>query len=106
YFADSTLPVYVVFITDGGITKTRQIKEAIRRSANMLVFWKFVGLGGTHYGILKNLDEFTDRTLDNTHFFAMDDFGTLGDDKLYDLLLEEFREWHDNALSLNLFNHL
>jgi len=106
YFADSTLPVYVVFITDGGITKTRQIKEAIRRSANTPVFWKFVGLGGTHYGILKNLDEFTDRTLDNTHFFAMDDFGTLGDDKLYDLLLEEFRDWHDNALSLNLFNHL
>lgn len=48
---------------------------------------------------------FAEHTLDNTHFFAMDDFGTLGDDKLYDLLLEEFREWHDNALSLNLLNH-
>lgn len=48
---------------------------------------------------------FADRTPDNTHIFAMDDFGTPGDDKLYDLLLEAFREWHDNALSLNLFNH-
>ena len=42
YFKDSTLPVFVVCITDGGISKTREIKEAIRRSANYPVFWKFV----------------------------------------------------------------
>ncbi len=34
YFKDSKIPVYVVFITDGGISKTRAIKDAIRRSAN------------------------------------------------------------------------
>lgn len=103
YFHDSALPVYVVFITDGGITKTRQIKDAIRRSANSTIFWKFVGLGGTSYGILKNLDDFTDRKLDNTHFFAMDDFGSYRDDRLYDLLLEEFRDWHERAKSLRYF---
>ncbi len=42
-------------------------------------------------GILKNLDDFTDRRVDNTHFFAMDDFGSISDEKLYDNLLEEFR---------------
>ncbi|MBD3707674.1 VWA domain-containing protein [Enterobacter hormaechei] len=45
YFKDSKIPVYVVFITDGGISKTRAIKDAIRRSANYPIFWKFVGLG-------------------------------------------------------------
>ncbi|MFP1529412.1 VWA domain-containing protein [Escherichia coli] len=29
------------------------------------IFWKFVGLGGSSYGILKNLDDFTDRRVDN-----------------------------------------
>ncbi len=45
YFKDSKIPVYVVFITDGGISKTRAIKDAIRRSANYPIFWKFVGFG-------------------------------------------------------------
>ncbi|PHM71842.1 VWA domain-containing protein [Xenorhabdus kozodoii] len=97
YFKDSDLPVYIVFITDGGISKTRQIKEAIRRSANYPIFWKFVGLGGAYYGVLEKLDNFTDRRLDNTHFFAIDNFATVKDEVLYDLLLTEFKEWLDIA---------
>lgn len=92
-FKLSDLPVYVVFITDGGISKTRAIKEAIRRSANYPIFWKFLGLGGSGYGILEQLDTFTDRRIDNTHFFAIDDFATMSDERLYDLLLEEFKDW-------------
>jgi len=96
-FRHSPLPVYVVFITDGGISKTRAIKEAIRRSANYPIFWKFVGLGGSNYGILQELDDFTDRRIDNTHFFAIDNFATLTENRLYDLLLEEFKPWLDAA---------
>ncbi|WP_421671235.1 VWA domain-containing protein [Rahnella sp. EDr1-12] len=92
-FKHSDLPVYVVFITDGGISKTRAIKEANRRSANYPIFWKFLGLGGSGYGILEQLDTFTDRRIDNTHFFAIDDFATMSDERLYDLLLEEFKDW-------------
>ncbi|MBD2795938.1 VWA domain-containing protein [Xenorhabdus sp. 18] len=97
FFKDSDLPVYIVFITDGGISKTRQIKDAIRRSANYPIFWKFVGLGGSNYGVLENLDNFTDRRLDNTHFFAIDNFATIKEDVLYDLLLTEFKDWLDAA---------
>ncbi|MBS0970251.1 VWA domain-containing protein [Chimaeribacter arupi] len=96
-FKRSELPVFVVFITDGGISKTREIKQAIQRSANYPIFWKFVGLGGTNYGVLEKLDTFTDRRLDNTHFFAIDDFAAMKDDRLYDLLLTEFKQWHDAA---------
>ncbi len=96
-FRHSDLPVYVVFITDGGISKNRAIKEAIRRSANYPIFWKFVGLGGSNYGILQDLDDFNDRRIDNTHFFAIDNFASLGEDRLYDLLLEEFKPWLDAA---------
>lgn len=102
YYQGSKIPVYIVFITDGGISKTRAIKDAIRRSANYPIFWKFVGLGGSNYGILKNLDDFTDRKIDNTHFFAMDDFASVSDDMLFDQLLEEFRTWHEEAKVLKL----
>lgn len=102
YFKDSKIPVYIVFITDGGISKTRAIKDAIRRSANYPIFWKFVGLGGSNYGILKKLDDFKDRRVDNTHFFAMDDFGSLTDEKLYDNLLEGFRSWIDETKRLGI----
>ncbi|MBU9861758.1 VWA domain-containing protein [Rahnella aceris] len=97
FFQDSELPVYVVFITDGGISKTKAIKDAIRRSANHAIFWKFVGLGGSNYGILEKLDDFTDRRVDNTNFFPIDDFTKMSDEKLYDLLLEEFNDWHQAA---------
>ena len=93
YFKDSTLPVFVVCITDGGISKTREIKEAIRRSANYPVFWKFVGLGGSSYGILERLDTFSDRRVDNSNFFAIDNFAHIKDEELYEKLLEEFKDW-------------
>ena len=102
YYRDSKIPVYIVFITDGGISKTRAIKDVIRRSANYPIFWKFVGLGGSNYGVLKNLDDFTDRKIDNTHFFAMDDFASVSDETLFDQLLEEFRTWHEEAKVLKL----
>ncbi|EPT4183771.1 VWA domain-containing protein [Klebsiella pneumoniae] len=97
YFKDSTLPVFVVFITDGGISKTRDIKEAIRRSANYPIFWKFVGLGGSNYGILEKLDTFSDRRVDNSNFFAIDNFATVKDEVLYEQLLEEFKDWLEQA---------
>ena len=86
-------PVFVVFITDGGIYKTEEIKAAIRKSAKYPIFWKFVGLGGRGYGILEELDDFTDRVLDNTDFFAIDDFASVSDEELYDKLLNEFSPW-------------
>jgi stress response protein SCP2 len=93
FFKDSKLPVYVVCITDGGISKTREIKEAIRRSANYPIFWKFVGLGGSNYGILEKLDTFSDRRIDNSNFFAIDNFAAVKDEELYEQLLEEFKDW-------------
>lgn len=96
-FRNSTLPVYVVFITDGGINKTREIKEKIVESSGCPIFFKFVGLGGNNYGILEKLDNLSGRPVDNTHFFPIDNYDRLSDEYLYDQLLVEFREWLDAA---------
>ena len=96
-FRNSTSPVYVVFITDGGINKTREIKEKIVESSGCPIFFKFVGLGGNNYGILEKLDNLSGRPVDNTHFFPIDNYERLSDEYLYDQLLSEFREWLDAA---------
>lgn len=96
-FKSSKDPVFVVFITDGGISETRRIKQVIKESANYPIFWKFVGLGGRNYGILEQLDDFTDRLLDNTDFFPIDDFQSVPDNELYDRLLVEFSDWLKKA---------
>lgn len=54
-------------------------------------------------GILENLDDFTDRRVDNTNFFPIDDFAKMSDEKLYDLLLEEFNDWHQAARKEGIF---
>lgn len=101
-FKYSDLPVYVVFITDGGIYEDKKIKAVLKESANYPIFWKFVGLGGSNYGILEDFDDFTDRKVDNTDFFPIDDFRKISDEVLYDRLLVEFKEWLNNAKRLGI----
>lgn len=96
-FKSSKEPVFVVFITDGGISQTGKIKQVIKESANYPIFWKFVGLGGSNYGLLEQLDDFKDRLVDNTDFFPIDDFQKIPDTELYDRLLVEFPDWLKKA---------
>ena len=56
-----------------------------------------MGLGGSNYGILEKLDTFSDRRIDNSNFFAIDNFATVKDEELYEHLLEEFKDWLDQA---------
>lgn len=54
------------------------------------------------YGILEKLDNFTERRIDNTHFFSIDNFATVSDEQLCENLLKEFKPWLDNAKKLNI----
>ncbi|MDR8351469.1 VWA domain-containing protein, partial [Acinetobacter baumannii] len=46
-----------------------------------------------NYGILERLDTFSDRRVDNSNFFAIDNFAHIKDEELYEKLLEEFKDW-------------
>lgn len=104
YFKDSEEPVIVYFITDGGIDKSAEIKKAIAKSAHYPIYWKFIGLGGSNYGVLEDLDDFEDRVIDNTDFFAIDDFKKVSDDVLYSKLLTCIRDWLNEASGKSLFH--
>lgn len=93
----SSLPTYIVFITDGGIGSDSEIKRLITDAAKLPIFWQFVGIGGSSYGILKKLDDMGGRVVDNCNFFELDSLSSVTEDKLYDLLLEEFPSWIKEA---------
>ena len=98
-YRDSQLPAYVLFISDGGVHRNREIEKLIRDAASLPIFWQFVGLGGRNYGILEKLDHLSGRIVDNCSFFALDDLHDVSEEALYDRLLNEFPSWLDQARS-------
>ena len=92
-YHDTKLPVYVLFITDGGVSKKSEIQKIITEASKLPIFWQFVGVGGSGYGILEKLDSMKGRYVDNAGFFALDDFKKVSNEELYARLLEEFPKW-------------
>jgi len=86
-------PVYVMFISDGGVGEDRKISKLMVRAAELPIFWQFVGIGGRNYGILEKLDDMSGRIVDNCNFFALDDLHDISEEQLYDRLMEEFPGW-------------
>ncbi|MFC8045680.1 VWA domain-containing protein [Nocardia sp. NPDC057353] len=86
-------PTLVLFFTDGGFAKKREIAELMRTAARLPAFWQFVGLGTANYGLLRSLDEMDGRVVDNAGFFALDDIDRVDDAELYARLLGEFPDW-------------
>jgi len=90
---EKAVPAYVIFVSDGGVSKNQEIANLLIRAAHLPIFWQFVGLGGRNYGILEKLDTMDGRIVDNCSFFALDDLNDISDSELYDRLLTEFPSW-------------
>lgn len=88
-----SLPAYVLFVSDGGVHRNREITQLMTEAAGHPIFWQFMGLGGRNYGILEKLDTMSGRLVDNCGFFAIDDLHALSEEQLYDRLLQEFPTW-------------
>lgn len=92
-YRSSRVPAYVLFITDGGVSSESQIKKLLIEASHAPIFWQFVGVGGSGYGILSRLDTMSGRYVDNANFFALDDFKSVSSSVLYSRLLNEFPQW-------------
>ncbi|MFC4943383.1 VWA domain-containing protein [Pseudonocardia sp. GCM10023141] len=86
-------PTLVLFFSDGGVYKNKEIEDELRAAAAEPVFWQFVGLGRAAFGVLEQFDTLPGRVVDNVGFFAVDDIDRLPDADLYDRLLSEFPSW-------------
>ncbi|WP_406740492.1 VWA domain-containing protein [Streptomyces atratus] len=86
-------PTLVLFFSDGGVHRNREIEQELRAAAEEPVFWQFVGLGSSQYGVLERFDTMPGRRVDNVGFFAVDDIESISDQELYDRVLSEFPSW-------------
>ncbi|WP_229757460.1 vWA domain-containing protein [Paenibacillus marchantiophytorum] len=96
----SSLPVFLVFINDGGVLKS--IKKVITEAAVQPIFWQFVGIGHSDFEVLKKLDTMEGRIVDNANFIHIDDIAAISDETLYNLLLNEFPQWIKEATELRI----
>lgn len=90
-------PTLVLFFSDGGVYRDREIERELREAVEEPVFWQFVGLGRANYGVLQRFDTMAGRRVDNVGFFAVDDIESVSDPELYDRLLSEFPSWLRDA---------
>jgi stress response protein SCP2 len=97
HYQNTRLPVLVIFISDGGVSQNKVIKQLLTDAASLPIFWQFVGIGGRNYGVLEKLDTMTGRVVDNCGFFALDDLNSINEQELYDRLLSEFPLWLKEA---------
>ncbi len=86
-------PAYVIFLSDGGVGSDREIESLLREASRLPIFWQFIGIGGSSYGVLERFDSMKGRFVDNCNFFALDDLHSIDEGTLYDRLLNEFPSW-------------
>ncbi|WP_153452377.1 VWA domain-containing protein [Streptomyces smaragdinus] len=86
-------PTLVLFFSDGGVYRNDAIERELREAVEEPLFWQFVGLGRSNYGVLERFDTLPGRRVDNVGFFAVDDIDRVPDAELYDRLLGEFPLW-------------
>lgn len=98
----ATMPTLVLFFTDGGFSKKKQIAELMNKASSLPAFWQFVGIGKANYGVLEKLDTMGGRRVDNAGFFSVDDIGKVSDAELYRRLLSEFPDWLRAAKALGI----
>jgi stress response protein SCP2 len=101
----SKTPIFVLFVSDGGVDKDAEIERLIKWSSTLPIFWQFIGIGGSNYGALERLDDMPGRYLDNADFFAIDDLEQLTEAQLYDRMMTEFPKWLEAAYKKGLIDN-
>jgi hypothetical protein len=97
----SSIPTFVMFITDGANTDRTATKEILTKAAHYPIFWQFIGLNKNEdeFEFLQALDDLKGRVIDNADFFQLNDIDEIDDDFLYNRLMTEFPSWIQQAKS-------
>lgn len=100
YYKDkhpSTIPSFIMFITDGDNWDEHETNEIVRELSNYNMFVQFVGIGnGSSFNYLKSLDDMPGRKHDNTGFIAVKDMNKMDDQRLYTEMLRQYNDWINN----------
>jgi hypothetical protein len=116
-YKNSSVPTYVIFITDGDNSDHGQSERVVIDSSSTNIFWQFVGIGNSSFSFLEgldnmpvvqdqrmiqNLDTSKGRVVDNANFFQLNDIMSVSDDELYKRILNEFPDWIKKAKAIGI----
>lgn len=93
------LPVFVMFVTDGGTDDKAKTEREVRESSSEPFFWKFMAIGAkgkyaqARFDFLDGLDNLAGRLIDNADFFQVEDPMRPSDEEFFTLLMNEYPEW-------------
>lgn len=110
------VPVYVMFVTDGGTSDKLFTEKQVRASSFEPIFWQFMGIGKgrksksaklsafatSDFPFLEKLDDLSGRLIDNADFFSVESPDEHPDEVLYDLMMAEYPEWLKQAKQKSL----
>ncbi len=97
-------PVYLIFITDGSNDDKSASESVIREMSKKNIFVQFIGIGSDRFDFLQKLDDLGGRDIDNTDFKSVNDISNISDSDLYELLMDEFPGWMEEAKAKGLIN--
>ncbi|MFI6516434.1 VWA domain-containing protein [Spirillospora sp. NPDC050679] len=100
------LPVYVMFVTDGGTFDKPETTRQVVSSSFEPLFWQFIAISpdprDRQFKILRKLDDMKGRHLDNADFFTVADPSQISDGELFDLMMAEYPNWLGRARAAGL----
>lgn len=99
YYKDiepSTVPAFIIFITDGENSDQADTDKIIRELSNYNIFVQFIGIGNDNFNYLRSLDDMPGRKHDNTGFTAVKDMNCMNDEELYTEILRQYKDWLNN----------
>lgn len=102
-----SIPVYVMFSTDGDTFDREESEQQIRDAAQEGIFWQFMAIGtppdgkqgffkrlfSSDFRFLEYLDTMEGRIIDNANFFLVRDPAEPSDEALYERLMAEYPQW-------------
>lgn len=130
-YEGTQLPVYVMFVTDGDTNDKSDVTRMMKKISKEPYFIQFIGLGATvfpdrqkgqikrgffsrlfglfgddesenGFDYLMSLDDMEGRQVDNANFFAIKRPTAVSDDRLYELLMNEYPQWLNAARAANI----
>ena len=90
-------PIFVIFLTDGAPSDAAEAKNQLSLASKQPIFFKFLSIGREEITFLEKLDKMPGRFIDNANYQPIKSVDRLTDDKLFDILFEEYPDWLEEA---------
>lgn len=87
------VPVYMLFLTDGGPDNRTAAAQALNEVSTAPIFWKFLSIGKESMAFLRELDTLKERFIDNANYQPIGDVDKISDAALFEKMLKEFPDW-------------